>query len=924
MSKARKLADKGGDYGLRGAFVADAATQTWKRGTVVSAEGFQYVYDTAATEVIDDLPGFLPFGIVSPQHFGAAADGTADDSAAVAAALAYIMGMEKGHLHFPTGVYRLASRVTFDNSGGSGAGNYTISGNGSSSIIAVDNADGGIEINNVSRHVYMDVYKLVFSPRLANSGTAFEYTATEGGNAQRNVFVMQDCVFEPHIWTDLTSSFYNPVVVTGVNRPLFNRIIIWREPTEGETKPNAILNLDGCYNPVVRDSYINGAATYGISNIVSDTNEGFVLNNVIINQADTGVYVAQPNRHPLIWITDCHMNSYVAGVHLDNCKYAWLQNNLMYTRNGAGESFIDFRLVDCDNVHIQNTTYRTINAGVPNRRHVSCENSRVVRISDFGFAGSTAIAPYYFDATSKDCELHVPNSTTDYDSSDYPDTLYEIASGAERIRVIAGGELEYPVSRALPDTLRHDLTRGVSAIPAVFDYSPTEDTAGRFIFSDITRTSGAGTAQFADIRMTFEDGANVSPAIQFKHNIEAGTNRGTPWMIVAEQNVAGSVTDWGSDPSAVMVFMRSVAQPGLDEVNQFGVDMQVTNSLPPSNNNTEPGTNIVTRAGGMQVLEINAHRSSAWGDDDDIQKDQAEVIQTGGRGGGETFAFVKFSFRPRANPWSGIAVGGDGSAGDPVILPDEATLSSTDDGWFTDEPHWLILDKEDGYADPVTPYEITGYSAATRAVTLATALPEDIAGKRVSIIGVMGAGVHRNAIRIEENNMNALAGVTLRNRSGEQLSEIVSENIYHGPVFDYSQATFDGDIFASVPQRAGFKYEAAARFNFDLISERTAATAAAVNFFGNNSTGVQTEYASIRGLIANETAGSERGALNYFAPNAGVETAIARMIPPGTDGDTSMWLATRKSGVITLQPVSYGADDSGGTGFAVLRVPNPT
>jgi hypothetical protein len=550
----------------------------------------------------------------------------------------------------------------------------------------------------------------------------------------------------------------------------------------------------------------------------------------------------------------------------------------------------------------------------------------VVRISDFGFAGSTAIAPYYFDATSKDCELHVPNSTTDYDSSDYPATLYEIASGAERIRVLKGGELEYPVSRALPDTLRHDLTRGVSAIPAVFDYSPTEDTAGRFIFSDITRTSGAGTAQFADIRMTFEDGANVSPAIQFKHNIENGTNRGTPWMIIAEQQIAADQNDWlaGGGPSAVMLFMRSLSKPGLNGVNQFVADAQVANSEPPSDNNTEVGLNIVTRAGGMQVLEINAHRSSAWGDDDDIQKDQAEVIQTGGRGGGETFAFLKFSERPRANPWSGIAVGGDGSAGDPVILPDEATLSSTDDGWFTDESHWLILDKEDGYADPVTPYEITGYSAATRAVTLATALPEDIAGKRVSIIGVMGAGVHRNAIRIEENNMSPLAGVTLRNRSGEQLSEIVSENIYHGPVFDYSQATFDGDIFASVPQRAGFKHDGAVRFNFDLISERTTATAAAINFFGNNSAGEQIEYASIRGLISNATDGSERGALNYFAPNAGVETAIARMIPPATNGDTSMWLATRKSGVITLQPVSYGADDSGGTGFAVLRVPNPT
>lgn len=75
----------GKNYVTRAAFLADTA-YTPADGTVVTAGGVSYVRDASAT-AISDLSGWLPFGDVTPQHFGAVGDGVTNDAEAIQAAI---------------------------------------------------------------------------------------------------------------------------------------------------------------------------------------------------------------------------------------------------------------------------------------------------------------------------------------------------------------------------------------------------------------------------------------------------------------------------------------------------------------------------------------------------------------------------------------------------------------------------------------------------------------------------------------------------------------------------------------------------------------------------------------------------------------------------------------------------------------------
>lgn len=95
-----------------------------------------------------------------------------------------------------------------------------------------------------------------------------------------------------------------------------------------------------------------------------------------------------------------------------------------------------------------------------------------------------------------------------------------------------------------------------------------------------------------------------------------------------------------------------------------------------------------------------------------------------------------------------------------------------------------------------------------------------------------------------------------------------------------------------------------------------------VLFDGRNTADELTTYASITGNILAATDGAEGGFLDIRALDAGLDRQLARFIRPAVSGATGMSLLVRDGSTYTLQPVTVGATDSGGTGFRVLRVPN--
>lgn len=67
-------------------------THTPEVGTVSSADGLSYLYIGSGT-AIADMPGWVPFGMIYPEHFGAAGDGATNDTTAIQAAIAYADAM---------------------------------------------------------------------------------------------------------------------------------------------------------------------------------------------------------------------------------------------------------------------------------------------------------------------------------------------------------------------------------------------------------------------------------------------------------------------------------------------------------------------------------------------------------------------------------------------------------------------------------------------------------------------------------------------------------------------------------------------------------------------------------------------------------------------------------------------------------------
>lgn len=354
------------------------------------------------------------------RSFGAVGDGVADDSTAVASALAWMASKTCAMLDIGDGVFKMDTQAVQAITGNN---QYVIKGNGASSVILGNNSVGAIKITSGSRQTPLCLMDCVFSPNIADSGTAFEYSVPEGGTSTRRNLLLHNVTVAQHLATNTSGSWKNPLILTGHNRPLLNNVVLWRSTT---TSADCLINLDGCYNPEIKNSYINGSAAIGISNVKTISNEGFSVAGSIINGADTGLYISQPDRHPLIWVTNCHFNNKVTGVHLVNCKYAFINANLMYSLAASGESYTDFKIDNCNGINLNGNVYRNASAVTLARRHLEVINgSRNIRYRAGTLAANTSIAPYFIGLGCADIDLNIPEGVIAYDFASYPAKLYE-------------------------------------------------------------------------------------------------------------------------------------------------------------------------------------------------------------------------------------------------------------------------------------------------------------------------------------------------------------------------------------------------------------------------------------------------------------------------------------------------------------------
>lgn len=372
--------------------------------------------------------------IYLPRHFGAAADGTTDDSAAISAMLDLIIQQGEGKVYVD-GRVRLASQVSKTSLPDYFA--LSIEGPGASvGGFAVDNTTGGISLASASlRTISVELRNFYMDPVQDGSGDGFVLSLPEGGLQARHMAIVENVNFIPLDYTS-AGTFDDPLSLTGLYRP---RVVgcVFNQGTSATTKQGTILNLDGSYKPHIYDNYLNGAATYGCKH-TSTGSEGLFFCFNSVNGPDYGLYQTDTTgREPEVYVEMNHFNCDVASIYIDGVKYFWIRDNLLYMQSGI-TSFDDILIINANGGLIADNIYRQ--PGGTDRRHINMAETGVIRDivvqeTAASFQGETSDPPIYIGDGVDNITLELPERLTadGYDGASYPDTIYEVHSGATNI-----------------------------------------------------------------------------------------------------------------------------------------------------------------------------------------------------------------------------------------------------------------------------------------------------------------------------------------------------------------------------------------------------------------------------------------------------------------------------------------------------------
>jgi len=99
-------------------------------GATYRAAGVEYLGQSGATS-IPDMPGLVPNGVTTPQHFGAFGDGVANERTAFQAAINFVLASGGGTIFVPRGTYWFPEGAKLD----PGAGGVTFIGEGPDATI---------------------------------------------------------------------------------------------------------------------------------------------------------------------------------------------------------------------------------------------------------------------------------------------------------------------------------------------------------------------------------------------------------------------------------------------------------------------------------------------------------------------------------------------------------------------------------------------------------------------------------------------------------------------------------------------------------------------------------------------------------------------------------------------------------------------
>lgn len=307
--------------------------------------------DSAGNPAIEFVALF-PGGLVNQVQFGCIGDDSFNNSPALQNMIDYAVSLPQVELEMLGGTYLMNTLVSVTTSAlflkmtGSGVNvtNFKASSTNTTGCFDFDLTDLS-SIVTVS-----DMSFIANNP--AGSGIALSITQPVGGNRHNrsvyltNIEVKGDAVgFATDFW-DVG------IDLTGAWRPMLNSVLIGGPFGPGvstdlsDSSPlfamTAALNINRCYTPEIENCYFWSAATLIQCLDTSGGNEaeGFRLSHSVLNGCKVGVKYARTGQEPLLWITDCHINSRDVGIDLDGCQLFYLTGLNMYNEDLAQQTSV--------------------------------------------------------------------------------------------------------------------------------------------------------------------------------------------------------------------------------------------------------------------------------------------------------------------------------------------------------------------------------------------------------------------------------------------------------------------------------------------------------------------------------------------------------------------------------------------------------
>ena len=335
----------------------DGGAGQWKADSTTGLTASQSPADRVAAELVSGsgrLWSIVHDGKLSVLSLGAeGVDFSSDDSPAIQAALGWAVQEKSATIYFPSGKYRLDSPVTANI-----AAEFDIlfKGDGPDQTrILINNTTGGIDVVTTQRTSNVSAVGLAFVVSGNSTGYGFKFTGVEGGNQRERRGIYRDLFIGPEDMF-VSGSIDFPMETSGIYRPYYLNVIVNVEPSLSGTGVG--ININGSYKAHIDTCYVNGGFGVGISDEATGGEGGYCVATTV-NGSAVGYRRTRVNLEPEFWIDNSHFNCNQIGVYIEQCKYVWLTNNLMYCQESAsGVGYKDFYIASGFQYNIIGNVYR--------------------------------------------------------------------------------------------------------------------------------------------------------------------------------------------------------------------------------------------------------------------------------------------------------------------------------------------------------------------------------------------------------------------------------------------------------------------------------------------------------------------------------------------------------------------------------------